>query len=244
MLPGIEAPPDAAAWLTTPLVDDIAAAAGIDASELVAADLGEALGSEFRVTRQQNLVLVNVPEEAAKSTAARLADIGLAIEGSRLRGHSIACTGEPHCNFAVTETKTRLDRLIQGLEERFGDDVADLRLHLDGCPHACAHHWVGDIGFQGSTVRNDEGKRREAYDIFLRGALGPQAAIARAVFRRVPSEELDKPVTALIAGWLEQRHEGESFRSFCDRLRDDELGAIAGREPARNRADKDEEVAA
>ena len=93
-------------------------------------------------------------------------------------------------------------------------------------------------------MRDAEGKRREAYDIFLRGALGPQAAIARAVFRRVPSEELDAPVGALIAGWLEQRTEDESFRSFCDRLGDDELGAIAGREPARNRADKDEEVAA
>ena len=209
------------------------------------ADLGEAVGAEFRVTRQQNLILVNVPTDAAESAAARLTNIDLPIEGSRLRGHSIACTGEPHCNFAVTETKTRLDTLIQGLEQRFGDEVADLRLHLDGCPHACAHHWVGDIGFQGSTVRDEEGKRREAYDIFLRGALGPSAAIARPVFRRVPSEELDEPVTALIAGWLDQRSAGESFRSFCDRLRDDELGAIAGREPARSRSDKsDEEVAA
>ncbi len=211
---------------------------------LQAADLAETLGGEFRITRQQNLMLVNVPADAAASTAARLAEIGLAIEGNRLRGHSIACTGEPHCNFAVTETKTRLDRLIQSLEKRFGAEVDDLRLHLDGCPHACAHHWVGDIGFQGSTVRDAEGKRREAYDIFLRGALGPQAAIARAVFRRVPSEELDELTIALIAGWLEQRNQGESFRSFCDRLRDDELGAIVGREPARNRADKDEEVAA
>ena len=211
---------------------------------LQAANLAETFGGEFRITRQQNLILVNVPAEAADGVAGKLAEIGLGIEGKRLRGHSIACTGEPHCNFAVTETKTRLDRLIQSLEERFDSEVDDLRLHLDGCPHACAHHWVGDIGFQGSTVRDAEGKRREAYDIFLRGALGPQAAIARAVFRRVPSEELDDLSSALIAGWLEQRNEGESFRSFCDRLRDDELGVIVGREPARNRAEKDEEVAA
>ncbi len=202
------------------------------------ADLGESVGCEFRVTRQQNLILVNISEDAVESTAAGLAEIGLPIDGSGLRGHSIACTGEPHCNFAVTETKTRLDRLIQGLEERFGNDVSDLRLHLDGCPHACAHHWVGDIGFQGSTVRDAEGKRREAYDIYLRGALGPQAAIARAVFRRVPSEELDQPVTALIAAWLEQCDEGESFRSFTDRLKDDELGLITGLEPSRNRQEE------
>ena len=108
-----------------------------------------------------------------------------------VRGLSIGCTGEPHCNFAVTETKTRLGSLIEGLEQRFGSDVEGLRLHLDGCPHACGQHWVGDIGFQGTTARDPEGKRHQAYDVLLRGALGPRAAIGRPVFKRVLSDELD-----------------------------------------------------
>jgi ferredoxin-nitrite reductase len=147
----------------------------------------------------------------------------------------VACTGEPHCNFSVTETKTRLDALIQSLETRFGDEVAPLRLALDGCPHACAHHWVGDLGFQGTTARDEEGKRRQAYDVFVRGALGPAAAIGRPVFRRVPTGELDAVVHGLVAGWLGGRAPGESFRAFCDRLSDDELGVLAGREPAQTR---------
>ena len=110
-----------------------------------------------------------------------------------------------------------------------------MRLHLDGCPHACAQHWVGDLGFQGTTVRDENGKRRQAYDIFLRGGMGPGAAIARPVFRRVPTEELDAAVEGLVAGWLEARRPEESFRAFCDRSTDDELGAIAGREPAKAR---------
>ena len=119
--------------------------------------------------------------------------------------NSIGCTGEPHCNFAVTETKSRLGGLIEHLEARFGDDVSGLRLHLDGCPHACGQHWVGDLGFQGTTVRDAEGKRRQAYDVLLRGALGPNAAIGRPVFRRVPTEELDEMVAGLIVGWLDRR---------------------------------------
>ncbi len=46
-------------------------------------------------------------------------------------------------------------------------EIADLRLHLDGCPHACAQHWVGDLGFQGTTARDEA--TAQAYDIFARG---------------------------------------------------------------------------
>ena len=82
-------------------------------------------------------------------------------------------------------------------------------------------------------MRDDEGKRRQAYDIFLRGGLGPDAAIARPVFRRVPSEELDEAVAGLVGGWIEQRGADEQFASFTHRLSDDDLGALAGREPAK-----------
>ena len=157
--------------------------------------------------------------------------------GNPLRAEAIACTGEPHCNFAVTETKSRLDVLVEHLEARFGEALAGLKLNLDGCPHACGHHWVGDLGFQGSTVRNEEGVRRQAYDLLLRGGLGPDAAIARPVFRRVPVEELADTVTGLLDGWLQQREVEESFRAFCDRMSDERARppgrARAGEEPER-----------
>jgi ferredoxin-nitrite reductase len=196
------------------------------------ASIADRVSADVRITRQQNFVLGNVPDGEAESVVAELAAIGFPLDANHVRAGSLACTGEPHCNFSVTETKTRLRALIERVEGRFGDDISELRLHLDGCPHACAQHWVGDIGFQGTTARDDEGRRRQAYDVFLRGSLGPSAAIARPVFRRVPSEELDETVAGLVAGWLAGRLAGESFRAFCDRASDAELGALAGREPA------------
>ena len=95
-------------------------------------------------------------------------------------------------------------------------------------------------------MRDAQGKRHQGYDILLRGALGPVAAIGRPVFRRVPTEELDETVERLIVAWLEGRADGESFRSFCDRSTDDELGVLIGREPARSRRGEktpDEEAA-
>jgi ferredoxin-nitrite reductase len=185
------------------------------------------LGHEVRITRQQNLVLVGAVDSDA------LARIGLPVDAGSLRGDAIACTGEPHCNFSVTETKTRMDGLVQLLEERFPRGALDgLRLHLDGCPHACAQHWVGDLGFQGTTVRDEEGRRHQAYDVYLRGSLDRPAAIARPVFRRVPTEELDGVVVGLVGGWVAERGAGETFRTYVDRTSDDELAQLAGREAA------------
>ncbi len=189
------------------------------------------LGHELRVTRQQNFVLVTDDDVSDE-----LARMGLPLDAGMLRGDAIACTGEPHCNFSVTETKSRMDGLVKLLEDRFPRGELDgLRMHLDGCPHACAQHWVGDLGFQGTTVRDEGGKRHQAYDIYLRGSLDRPAAIARPVFRRVPTDELDDAVVGLVRGWVDARGDGETFRSFCDRTTDDELASLAGREAARVR---------
>ena len=56
--------------------------------------------------------------------------------------------------------------------------------------------------------------RRQAYDIFVRGSLGPEPAIGRSLFRRVPTDELDAAVEGLIAGWLDRREPDESFLSL------------------------------
>ena len=199
------------------------------------ADLAERYGGDVRLTRQQNFIVTGVPNEQIDEATAELARIGFPLDINPVRGNSIACTGEPHCNFSVAETKTRLDRLINHLDERFGMQIADLRLHLDGCPHACAQHWVGDLGFQGTTSRDEGGVRRQAYDIFVRGSLGPQPEIGRSLFRRVPTDELDAAVEGLIAGWLERKAPGESFVAFSRRASDDELGELAGLEPAKTR---------
>ena len=52
------------------------------------------------------------------------------------------------------------------------------------------------------------------------------------MFRRVRTDELDDVVAGLVGGWVDARRDGETFRSFCERTTDDELGRLAGREAA------------
>jgi sulfite reductase beta subunit-like hemoprotein len=206
------------------------------------ADLVESFRGDIRLTRQQNLVVTGVPNERIDEVVTRLGELGLPLDTNEVWANSIACTGEPHCNFSVGETKTRLHELVGHLERTFGDDVAPLRLHLDGCPHACAQHWVGDLGFQATTGKDAEGRRISAYDIFVRGSLGPEPEIGRSLFRRVDSARLEPAVEGLVRGWLDQRERGESFTAFQRRLSDEELGALAGLEPAKRRVREEVEA--
>jgi sulfite reductase beta subunit-like hemoprotein len=206
----------------------------VSGDQLIAiADLVESFGGDIRLTRQQNLIVTGVSD--IDTVVARLAELGLPLSANEIWANSIACTGEPHCNFSVGETKERLRVLVDHLEATFGDDAAELRLHLDGCPHACAQHWVGDLGFQATTGKDADGNRISAYDIFVRGSLGPEPQVGGSLFRRVASELLEPAVEGLVRGWLAQRTVGETFTAFQRRLSDAELGALAGLEPAKKR---------
>jgi len=196
--------------------------------QLVAiASLAEGSGGDVRLTKQQNLILANVPSPKVDGVVAALADLGLPVDANRLRATAIACTGEPHCNYSVTETKGRLKGLLAHLEERWGTSIDGFQVNLDGCPHACALHWVGDIGLMGTTSREPVEGTKQAFDLFLRGGVGPLQAIGRPLVRRVATARLDATVDRLIEAWFAGRSDGESFRDFCIRTPDEELQAVA-----------------
>ncbi|MFY9825119.1 MAG: nitrite/sulfite reductase [Thermoanaerobaculia bacterium] len=198
------------------------------ATMLRLADLAESWGGEIRLTRRQNFILSHVPEARVDEVVREVEALGFPIQSSSLRGAAIACTGDPFCNFTVAETKGKLNEIVEHLERVFGDEAAGLRLNLDGCPHACAHHWIGDIGLQGTTLRErgPHGERLEGYDLFLRGGLGRDAAIGRPVLQRVPGEEIHLVIERLVRAWLEARQEGERIQSFFTRHADEELIAL------------------
>jgi sulfite reductase beta subunit-like hemoprotein len=199
------------------------------------ADLVESWGGGIRITRRQNFILADIPEARLAEAVREVGSLGFPLEGMGLRGASIACTGDPFCNYTVAETKGRLQGIVEHLETTFGDAVAGLRLNLDGCPHSCAHHWIGDIGLQGTTLRErgPAGERIHGYDLFLRGGLGAHAAIGRPVLKRVPGTEVHLVIERLFRAYLDGRGEGERIQHFFTRHSDEELSALGmGQEAA------------
>ncbi len=76
----------------------------------------------------------------------------------------------------------------------------------------------------------------------MRGSLGPTPQVGGSLFRRVASEQLEAAVEGLVRGWLSSRNENESFTAFQRRLSDDELGVLAGLEPAKKRVREEVEA--
>ncbi len=191
------------------------------------AALAVSYGGDIRLTRRQNFVLAGIPEARLEEVVARVGGLGFPLDANGLYASSIGCIGDPHCNYAVTPTKTKLATIIERLVSQFGEQVGGLKLNLDGCPHACAQHWTGDIGLQGTTGRGPKGEPLEAFDIILRGGLGKDAAIGKPLLRRIPSNLVADYVSRLFAGYLARRADGETFSRFCLRTADNDLLAIA-----------------
>lgn len=206
----------------------------ISGDQMVAlADIAESVGGDVRLTRQQNFIVGNVPEAEVDRVVREVGDLGFPLDVSLLRGTSQGCTGSPLCNYAVAETKVKLDEIVQHLEATFGREADGIIVNVDGCPHACAHHWTADIGLQGSTLRDKtgSGQKLEAYEIYLRGSLGEDAVIGRPIVRRVPADDAKFYVERLIRAYLERRQAGEPFKGFADRSSDEELISIASGRP-------------
>jgi len=185
---------------------------------------------EFRITREQNFILSHVPKAEIDRVVQAVAEIGFPLTVNKVRGTSIGCTGDPMCNFAVGPTKTKLVELVTQMEARFGEQISDLRVYLDGCPHACGQHWVGDLGFQGTT-RNSETGKITSYDIIVRGKLGPEAQIGRPLLRRIASTEVNGYAERLVEAWVQGRGHGEGLPEFYRRHSDEEVQAIAAGAP-------------
>jgi sulfite reductase beta subunit-like hemoprotein/molybdopterin converting factor small subunit len=195
----------------------------------------EDLGADARFTRQQNFILGNVPTEGVGEVQERLAGLGLPTGKGRAYARSIACTSHRFCNYSVAETKGKLDDALGRLTTRFGaEQIGDLSIHLDGCPHACAQHWVGEIGLQGTTASVEGAEERiEAYDLTVGGGLGKRTAIGRRLLRRVPTDEVGIVLERLVGGWLTARGSnghaaaGYTFGDFATELSDEALVALA-----------------
>jgi ferredoxin-nitrite reductase len=198
------------------------------------ADLAEDLGAEVRFTRQQNVLIGNVPTDRPGELEQRLDVLGLKVGRSRAYARSVACTSHRFCNYSVAETKGKLDEILDNLTDRFGaEPIGDLGIHMDGCPHACAQHWIGELGLQGTTTRVDGAEGRvEAYDVTVGGGLGRRTAVGRRLLRRVPTHEVDGVVERLVGGWLEAKAAGDdpslTLGDFTNASTDEQLLALVG----------------
>jgi len=180
---------------------------------------------EIRLTVWQNLLIPNIPEASLPAALAAITEAGLATEASAVRGGLVACTGSAGCKFAASNTKGHAAMLADYLEARITLD-APINIHLTGCHHSCAQHYVADIGLLGARVEQGE-DTVEGYDLHVGGGAGVEQAIGRLIIPAIAADDLPPMILALLRRWMEARMPGESFQSFTARHEDAALVAMA-----------------
>ncbi len=183
-----------------------------------------ALAPELRLTVWQNLLVPHVADVPA--TTAKLAALGLTTEANSLRAGLVACTGSAGCKFAAADTKGDGQRIAAFLETRISLD-APLNIHLTGCHHSCAQHFIADIGLLGAKVEQGEDVL-PGYDIHLGGGSAQDAAIGRLIRPRVPADAVASLLLNLLNRFQAEREPGEAFQPFCARHDDATLNGMLG----------------
>jgi sulfite reductase (ferredoxin) len=200
----------------------------VSGSTLVAlAKAAETAGSSrVRLTAQQKVVVLDVPDENVASLSAELAGLGLQVDPSPWRRSTMACTGIEFCKLAIVETKERAIRLVEDLEQRLAGISPDvpISIHLNGCPNACARTQVADIGLKGQIVTDADGNQVEGFQVHLGGGLGLDAGFGRKLRGlKVTSAELGDYVERLVRRFLAQRSDGERFAQWVLRAEEADL---------------------
>lgn len=166
---------------------------------------------EIRLTVWQNLILPNIPEEQLESARQAIALAGLKDSAGTFAAAAIACTGNKGCRFAAADTKSHAIQLAGYLDERFKIEQP-LNLHVTGCPHSCAQHYIGDIGLLGTKVGGEEG-----YQVLIGGGTDSRQGLGRELISAIPFSGLQPVMERLFAAYMQQRYENESFLDYTRR---------------------------
>ncbi len=184
------------------------------------ADLAAAAGSDrVRLTPYQKLLVLDVADENVEGLVRGLREIGLEARPSAWRRGTMACTGIEYCKLAIVETKARGEELVARLEEQLREFDADISIHINGCPNACARTQVADIGLKGQLVLNEHGEQVEGFQVHLGGALGMAKGETAGFGRKVrglktTAEELPGYVERVARNYLADRSSTEE--TFAD----------------------------
>ncbi|TMK51717.1 MAG: NirA family protein, partial [Alphaproteobacteria bacterium] len=191
----------------------------------IAQDLGD---GEIRLTVWQNLLLSGVRDENVALATAAIEKLGLAIKASQIRAGLIACTGNQGCKFAASDTKRHAAEIGDWCETQVDVDTP-LNIHLTGCHHSCAQHYISDIGLLAAKVPGEtEDDMVEGYHLYAGGGFGPDADIGREVYRDVKAEDAPKTVERLLKAYLTNRSSAdETFLSFARRHDGEALRKLA-----------------
>lgn len=173
----------------------------------------------LNLSRDQNVVLRNVPVGDVVGVRKVLVDRRLNLLGEAHVAPVRACTGSAVCALGIT---TAPEAGVSLLESPALGRNSSLRVHVSGCPNSCAQHQAGDIGLAGSKVKVG-GRTRDGYHVYLGADL--HGGRLGEVVGRVAAEDVPAAVDAVVGAWESLRHGSETLGQAVNRIGHDAFAA-------------------
>ena len=213
-------------WIGVVLKSGLLAAAQMEGLARLAHEFGD---GDIRLTVWQNLILSGVADERIDAAVAAIEALGLSTKATPLRAGLVSCTGNTGCKFAASDTKGMAEAIAEHVEARLTLDTP-LNIHLTGCHHSCAQHYIGDIGMLAVKVpRGDDAEPVEGFTLYVGGGSGPDARLGRELWANVEAERCPGAIEHLLRIYLEHRAAPEeTFLGFTTRHPIDTLKLLAG----------------
>ena len=185
----------------------------------IASEFGD---GDIRLTVWQNLLISGVPDGKVAAVEAAIGALGLTTKASSIRAGLVACTGNVGCRFSASDTKRHAEEIAQWCESRVHMD-GPVNIHLTGCHHSCAQHYIGDIGLLACKLEEGE-EQIEGYNVYVGGGFGPDAALGREIYRDVKAQDAPRTIERMLKGYLTNRlSREETFLAFSRRH---DIGAL------------------
>jgi ferredoxin-nitrite reductase len=166
----------------------------------------------------QNLLISGIAQANAALVEKCLREIGLTASATSVRAGLIACTGNTGCKFALSNTKGTAMAIADWVEPRVALD-GPVNIHLTGCPHSCAQHYIGDIGLLACRIPVDAAGEEtvEGFHVHVGGGFGADAGIARELYRDVKAQDCPHLIERILKAYLAHRRGAETFLAFTRR---------------------------
>lgn len=174
---------------------------------------------DIRFTLNQGLLIKFVRAENIPAIYNELKKLGFSAPGFDTLADVTACPGTDTCNLGVTNSTALATVLEDMIRDEFPHlvDEALIKIKISGCMNSCGQHMVANIGFHGSSIKN-EGKVSPAMQVVLGGGVDPDGKgnIAEKVIK-IPTKRIPATVREILNDYEENSVDGEYFNAYFRR---------------------------
>ena len=177
-------------------------------------------GGFARTTVHQNVVLRWVRHDSVYEVWRRLSELELGDPGADEITDVVSCPGTDSCKLGITSSMGLNEAIQDRLVQMQIDDELTRRIHvkMSGCPNGCGQHHIAHIGFYGASIKVG-GHTIPAYIPHVGGAYeGGDVRYGQRLKARLPAKRVPEAVERWVRFYESERHDGEEFIAFVDRV--------------------------